>query len=37
MIRERFSYRQTIATILADRPEHIAAAKAGMLAARQEL
>ncbi|MDO9033955.1 MAG: UPF0280 family protein, partial [Methanoregula sp.] len=37
MIRERFSYRQTIATILADKPEHIEAAKAGMLRARQVL
>ena len=37
MIRERFSYRQTFATILADSPEHIEAAKAGMLAARQVL
>ncbi len=37
MIRERFSYRQTFATILADTPEHIEAAKAGMLAARQVL
>ena len=37
MIRERFSYRQTFATILAETPEHIAAAKTGMLAARQVL
>jgi hypothetical protein len=37
MIRERFSYRQTFATILADKPEHIEAAKAGMLVARQVL
>ena len=37
MIRERFSYRQTFAVILADKPEHIAAAKAGMLGARQVL
>jgi ApbE superfamily uncharacterized protein (UPF0280 family) len=37
MIRERFSYRQTFATILADKPEHIEAAKAGILAARQVL
>jgi hypothetical protein len=37
MIRERFSYRQTFAVILADTPEHIEAAKAGMLRARQEL
>ncbi len=37
MIRERFSYRQTFAVILADKPEHIEAAKAGMLAARQVL
>jgi ApbE superfamily uncharacterized protein (UPF0280 family) len=37
MIRERFFFRQTIATILADNPAHIAAAKEGILAARQEL
>ncbi len=37
MIRERFSYRQTFAVILADKPEHIEAAKAGMLRARQVL
>jgi ApbE superfamily uncharacterized protein (UPF0280 family) len=37
MIRERFSYRQTFATILADAPAHIEVAKAGMLAARQVL
>ena len=37
MIRERFSYRQTFATILADAPVHIEVAKAGMLAARQVL
>ena len=37
MIRERFSYRQTFATILADSPVHIESAKAGMLAARQVL
>ena len=37
MIRERFRYRQTIATILADAPGHSDAAKAGMLGARQVL
>jgi uncharacterized protein len=37
MIRERFTYRQTFATILADLPEHIDAARQGMLAARQVL
>jgi hypothetical protein len=37
MIRERFSYRQTFASILADEPDHIEAAKTGMLAARQVL
>ena len=37
MIREPFRFRQTIATILADEPSHIIAAKNGMLAARQEL
>jgi ApbE superfamily uncharacterized protein (UPF0280 family) len=37
MIRQRFSYRQTFATILADTPEHIDAAKTGILAARQVL
>jgi len=37
MIREHFEFRQTIATILADEPRHVAAAKAGMLAARHEV
>ena len=37
MIREHFQFRETITTILADEPSHIAAAKAGMMAARQEL
>jgi len=37
MIREPFRFRETIATILADEPEHVAAAKQGMLDARQEL
>jgi ApbE superfamily uncharacterized protein (UPF0280 family) len=37
MIREPFRFRETIATILADEPEHIAAAKCGMLEARQVL
>ncbi|KUG21397.1 MAG: UPF0280 family protein [Methanomicrobiaceae archaeon] len=37
MIRERFQLRETIATILADEPGHIRAAKEGMIAARQEL
>ncbi|WAC04032.1 MAG: UPF0280 family protein [Methanoregula sp.] len=37
MIRERFFFRQTIATILADHPEHIAAAKEGIFAARQDV
>jgi ApbE superfamily uncharacterized protein (UPF0280 family) len=37
MIREHFQFRETIATILADDPAHVAAAKDGMLAARQEL
>jgi len=37
MIREPFRFRETIATILADDPAHVAAAKAGILAARQEL
>jgi ApbE superfamily uncharacterized protein (UPF0280 family) len=37
MIREHFQFRETIATILADEPAHIAAAKAGMISARQEL
>jgi ApbE superfamily uncharacterized protein (UPF0280 family) len=35
MIREPFHFRETFATILADDPHHIAAAKAGILAARQ--
>ncbi|MDD1696529.1 MAG: UPF0280 family protein, partial [Methanoregula sp.] len=37
MIREPFRFRQTIATILADEPGHIVAAKQGMLTARQEI
>ncbi|HMK15469.1 MAG TPA: UPF0280 family protein, partial [Methanomicrobiales archaeon] len=37
MIREHFQFRETIATILADDPSHIAAAKEGMMSARQEL
>jgi ApbE superfamily uncharacterized protein (UPF0280 family) len=37
MIREHFEFRQTITTILADDPVHIAAAKAGMLAGRMDL
>jgi ApbE superfamily uncharacterized protein (UPF0280 family) len=37
MIREHFQYRTTIATILADEQGHIEAAKAGMIAARQEI
>jgi uncharacterized protein len=37
MIREPFHFRETFATILADDPDHIAAAKAGILVARQEL
>lgn len=37
MIREPFHFRETFATILADDPGHIRAAKAGMMAARQVL
>jgi uncharacterized protein len=37
MIREPFHFRETFANILADDPDHIAAAKAGILAARQIL
>jgi uncharacterized protein len=37
MIRERFHFRETFAIILADDPAHIAAAKSGMMAARQVL
>ncbi|MDR0438904.1 MAG: UPF0280 family protein [Methanocalculaceae archaeon] len=37
MIREHFEFRQTITTILADDPVHIAAAKEGMLAGRTDL
>jgi len=37
MIRAPFIFRETIATILADTPEHVEAAKSGMLAARQVL
>jgi ApbE superfamily uncharacterized protein (UPF0280 family) len=37
MIREPFHFRETFATILADDPVHIRAAKDGMMAARQVL
>jgi uncharacterized protein len=37
MIREPIHFRETFATILADEPEYIAAAKTGILAARQEI
>jgi uncharacterized protein len=37
MIREPFHFRETFANILADDPDHISAAKAGILAARQVL
>jgi hypothetical protein len=37
MIREPFVFRQTFATILADAPEHVVAAKKGMMAARQQI
>jgi ApbE superfamily uncharacterized protein (UPF0280 family) len=37
MIREHFQYRSTITTILADDHRHVAAAKDGMVTARQEI
>jgi hypothetical protein len=37
MIREPFRYRETFAAILAETPAHVAAAKEGMIAARQVL
>jgi len=37
MIREPFRFRQTFATILAEYPEHVAAAREGMIRARQVL
>ncbi len=37
MIREPFHFRETFATILADDPAHIGAARAGMMTARQVL
>jgi hypothetical protein len=37
MIREPFRYRETFAAILAETPAHVAAAKEGMIAARQTL
>jgi len=37
MIRVPFRFRQTFATILADDPVHVEAAKAGILAARQDI
>jgi ApbE superfamily uncharacterized protein (UPF0280 family) len=37
MIREPFRFRETFAAILADTPAHVAAAKEGMISARQVL
>lgn len=37
MIRRRFHFRETIATILAEKEEHVQAARDGMMQARQEL
>jgi hypothetical protein len=37
MIRRRFHFRETIATILADREEHVEAAREGLMRARQDL
>ena len=37
MIREPFRFRETFAAILAETPAHAAAAKEGMIAARQVL
>ena len=37
MIREKFRFRETFATILADDPAHVRAAKGGMMDARQVL
>ena len=37
MIRDRFRYRETITTILAEDPTHIEAAREGMIAARLEI
>lgn len=37
MIREKFRFRETFATILADEERHVAAAKEGMLAARSAI
>ena len=37
MIREHFQYRETIATILADEPAHVEAAKEGLMEARREV
>jgi uncharacterized protein len=37
MIREHFEFKETITTILADSPDHIAAAKEGLIAARREV
>ncbi|MCU0632434.1 MAG: UPF0280 family protein [Methanolinea sp.] len=37
MIRRRFHFRETIATILAEEEDHIQAAREGMMQARQEL
>ncbi len=37
MLREHFEFKETISTILADRGEHVAAAKEGMIVAHQEV
>jgi ApbE superfamily uncharacterized protein (UPF0280 family) len=37
MIREHFQYRETIATILADDPAHVGAAREGLMEARREV
>lgn len=37
MIRRRFHFRETIATILAEREEHVEAAREGLMRARQDL
>lgn len=37
MIRQRFHFRETIATILADQKEHVEAARRGLIGARRDL
>jgi len=37
VIRRRFQFRETIATVLAEQEEHVEAARRGLMRSRQEL